>query len=229
MNPSQILITLHMRRSFAILVTFFIGLLGSQAWSQPVLLEPQNLKQALSQFIWTWTTPSSSSFIVFGQDGMVHSPQGPVFRWRALDETTVEVIQSSLNSRKLKFDPQFTRFVETGASASAAAGLRDVPAIEFRALVQMAKLRGGKPEADAEPGYVSLLDAAHFRGWKLCGKQPIKVVEGLIDTASPLSRDFSILWYSVRQFGDFSLKLEFKRKGFKETNSGVFIRFGRLD
>ena len=55
--------------------------------------------------------------------------------------------------------------------------------------------------------------------------EPVKLQDGIMDTQSPQSREWGVLWYAAKKSADFTLRFEFKRTGHNGRNSGVFVRF----
>ena len=80
----------------------------------------------------------------------------------------------------------------------------------------------------AEPGFTDLLDSAHAGKWKHCGWLPISLKDGLVTMEASDAKFFGLLWYTEKRFGDFTLKLEFKRPSNGRGNSGVYVRFDEL-
>lgn len=80
--------------------------------------------------------------------------------------------------------------------------------------------------AAVEPGFVPLFEGAPALQWKHCGTQPLTLRQGVVDTVAPPAQGNGILWYAGRKFGDFTLKVEFKRENMGGgCNSGILFRF----
>jgi hypothetical protein len=79
-----------------------------------------------------------------------------------------------------------------------------------------------------ETGFKYLFDgtAKSFKGWLTAGKGQFSLIDGNI-VAYPGS-DLGLLWYALENFGDFTLRLQFKLAhptGAGNDNSGIFVRF----
>ena len=66
----------------------------------------------------------------------------------------------------------------------------------------------------------ALFNGKDLTGWKHAGPGSFTVADGELHTDAGMG----LLWYSEKQFGDFTLTLEFKVSR-KEDNSGIFVRF----
>ncbi|HEX6657904.1 MAG TPA: family 16 glycoside hydrolase, partial [Ilumatobacter sp.] len=71
-----------------------------------------------------------------------------------------------------------------------------------------------------EPDYQLLFDGATKDGWLQSGPGEFRVEDGSLISDGGLG----LLWYSAREFGDFSLKMSWKVEDGTD-NSGVFVRF----
>ena len=83
----------------------------------------------------------------------------------------------------------------------------------------------GEPQAfHADPGFEVLFDGTEktFNGWQAAGNGIFSLQHGEI-VADP-GNDLGLFYYSLKPFGDFILRLEFKLSRV-DNNSGVFIRF----
>ncbi|HEY6970740.1 MAG TPA: family 16 glycoside hydrolase [Candidatus Angelobacter sp.] len=83
----------------------------------------------------------------------------------------------------------------------------------------------GEPQAfHADPGFDVLFDGTEnsFNAWQSAGNGIFSLQHGEI-VADPGS-DLGLFYYSLKPFGDFILRLEFKLSRV-DNNSGVFIRF----
>jgi hypothetical protein len=81
----------------------------------------------------------------------------------------------------------------------------------------------------AEEGYRTILDgsAASFAAWEHVGGGAFTPNGDGSMTSSATVPGMGMLWYPVRTYGDFSLKLQFRDEapGEGRANSGVFVRF----
>ena len=89
----------------------------------------------------------------------------------------------------------------------------------------------GVGRADTAQGYSPLLDrtAASFRLWEQVGAGGFtRNADGSI-TSRPVA-GLGMLWFPVREYGDFSLKLQWRddAPGDGRANSGVFARFPQV-
>jgi hypothetical protein len=67
---------------------------------------------------------------------------------------------------------------------------------------------------------IQLFDGKDLTGWKMAGPGSFTVENGELHTHGGMG----LLWYDQREFGDFTLKVQFKVSSPKD-NSGVFVRF----
>lgn len=83
----------------------------------------------------------------------------------------------------------------------------------------------GQVKADCKPqtGYRDLFNGHTLEGWKQAGPGKFNVVDGELRTEGGLG----LLWYQAKQFGSYSLKLDWKMDG--DDNSGVFVGFPASD
>lgn len=83
----------------------------------------------------------------------------------------------------------------------------------------------GLAPAPVEPGFVSLFDGtqASLSGWQFTGQGAFALIDGTLN-AQPGS-DIGLLFYALRPFGDFTLRLQFRLVDPNNDNSGVFVRF----
>ncbi len=83
----------------------------------------------------------------------------------------------------------------------------------------------GPPAVPVEPGFVSLFDGtqASFSGWQFAGQGAFALIDGAL-VAQP-GGDIGLLFYALRPFGDFTLRLQFRLVDPNNDNSGVFVRF----
>lgn len=85
----------------------------------------------------------------------------------------------------------------------------------------------GKPGDNR--GYQKLLDgsAKSFARWEHVGGGDFTLNRDGSITSSTTKAGMGMLWYPVQQYGDFSLKLQFRddAPGTANANSGVFVRF----
>ncbi|ROT29456.1 DUF1080 domain-containing protein [Micromonospora sp. HM5-17] len=98
---------------------------------------------------------------------------------------------------------------------------------EHATLVRVAQ-ESGVGRSDAKAGYQPLLDrsAASFAQWEQVGAGGFtRRADGSI--ASRPVDGLGMLWFPIRAYGDFSLKLEWRddAPGDGRANSGVFVRF----
>jgi hypothetical protein len=77
----------------------------------------------------------------------------------------------------------------------------------------------GTPRAD-ESKPIQLFNGKDLTGWKMAGPGSFTVENGELHTHGGMG----LLWYDQREFGDFTLKVQFKVSSPKD-NSGVFVRF----
>lgn len=76
-----------------------------------------------------------------------------------------------------------------------------------------------------EPGFISLLDRDHIRGWKQSGLGKLSVNGDITTTSFPSEKGyFGVAWYSKQTFTDFDFRVEFRGVGPK-FNSGLRLRF----
>lgn len=78
--------------------------------------------------------------------------------------------------------------------------------------------------ANDESEFLQLLDGEEAEKWKLFGSMPIRLKDGVIDTESPKVEGAAILWYRAKEFNDFTLRFQFKRREKTGQNSGIFVR-----
>ncbi|MEU6341128.1 ThuA domain-containing protein [Streptomyces sp. NPDC046977] len=83
----------------------------------------------------------------------------------------------------------------------------------------------GQVKADCKPqtGYRDLFNGHTLEGWKHAGPGTFNVVDGELRTEGGLG----LLWYQAKQFGSYSLTLDWKMDG--DDNSGVFVGFPASD
>nr|WP_203855962.1 family 16 glycoside hydrolase [Plantactinospora mayteni] len=101
---------------------------------------------------------------------------------------------------------------------------------EQNALVRTAR-ESGVGKAEAQQGYQPLLDrtAASFKLWEQVGAGGFRRnADGSI--TSKAVDGLGMLWFPVRSYGDFSLKLQWRddAPGDGRANSGVFVRFPQV-
>ncbi|MEO3924206.1 family 16 glycoside hydrolase [Micromonosporaceae bacterium B7E4] len=101
---------------------------------------------------------------------------------------------------------------------------------EQNALVRTAR-ESGVGRSEAKQGYVPLLDrtAASFKLWEQVGAGGFRRnADGSI--TSRAVDGLGMLWFPVRSYGDFSLKLQWRddAPGDGRANSGVFVRFPQV-
>jgi hypothetical protein len=70
--------------------------------------------------------------------------------------------------------------------------------------------------------FVSIFDGKTLNGWKMAGDGRFVIIES--DAALQSDKGGGLLWYSEKEFKNFSLKLDWKVSD-KGDNSGVFARF----
>ncbi|MFJ9682328.1 OmpL47-type beta-barrel domain-containing protein [Streptomyces sp. NPDC101194] len=120
----------------------------------------------------------------------------------------------------------FLKHVDTVLDKLLTAGVID--AREHKKIYRAAKQSGiGKPGQDE--GYKKLFDgtAASFAKWQQVGGGRFGLnADGTI-TSSTTVDGMGMLWFPGRQYGDFSLKLQWRddAPGTGNANSGVFVRF----
>lgn len=183
----------------------------------------------ITRYIWTWTGPGINTSARFGTDGGFFLKDGDGGIWKPVESNEVEVLLPGQPAKRLRFDPVFERFAETGGMANPPlGGVRERPVPEPSANPAQAISLPGPPILD-------LLDVSHSKNWKRCGSMPITIGNGEISTESPRADGQSILWYAGRKFGDFSLAFEYLHAGFgsergphRGNNSGIFVRFEEL-
>ncbi|MDX3234461.1 ThuA domain-containing protein [Streptomyces sp. ME03-5709C] len=83
----------------------------------------------------------------------------------------------------------------------------------------------GQVKADCKPqnGYRDLFNGHTLEGWKQAGPGKFNVVDGELRTEGGMG----LLWYQAKQFGSYSLKLDWKMDG--DDNSGIFVGFPASD
>ncbi|WP_431948574.1 ThuA domain-containing protein [Actinacidiphila sp. bgisy167] len=83
----------------------------------------------------------------------------------------------------------------------------------------------GQVKADCTPqkGYRDLFNGHTLEGWKQAGPGKFNVVNGELRTEGGMG----LLWYQAKQFGSYSLKLDWKLDG--DDNSGIFVGFPASD
>src|SRR5262245_16865161 len=67
---------------------------------------------------------------------------------------------------------------------------------------------------------ITLFNGKDLAGWKHAGPGSFTVKDGELHTDGGMG----LLWYSEKEFGDYTLSLEFKVSR-KQDNSGIFVRF----
>ncbi|MEV7866164.1 ThuA domain-containing protein [Streptomyces sp. NPDC088124] len=79
----------------------------------------------------------------------------------------------------------------------------------------------GQVKADCKPktGYRSLFNGKTLEGWKQAGPGKFDIVDGELRSEGGMG----LLWYQAKEFGAYSLKLDWKMAG--DDNSGVFVGF----
>ncbi|GGS60204.1 ThuA domain-containing protein [Actinokineospora fastidiosa] len=93
---------------------------------------------------------------------------------------------------------------------------------EHGALTKAAAKSGiGKP---GDTGYVAIFDGTSLEGWSMAPSGEFHIQP---DGALRPTGGLGMLWYDAKQFGDFSLKLQFRdvAPDPHRANSGVFVRF----
>jgi len=100
----------------------------------------------------------------------------------------------------------------TVATAAAAAGLG--------AYLYETRSAASSVSQSVEPGFTPLFDGATMDGWQQAGPSGFSVVDGMLQSSGGMG----LLWYTMKQFGDFVLKVEWKVLHI-DDNSGVFLRF----
>ncbi|MDI3385363.1 ThuA domain-containing protein [Streptomyces sp. B-S-A8] len=83
----------------------------------------------------------------------------------------------------------------------------------------------GAANADCRPeqGYTRLFDGTSLDGWKQAGPGSFELKDGTLTTVGGMG----MLWYAAKEFGSYSLKLDWKMSG--DDNSGIFIGFPPSD
>jgi len=101
------------------IAAFLLAIIAIQAPAQT----PAALQQALTGYIWTWSTPASQTQVIFQQDGSLLTREKKLWKWQALDAQTVRV---SLEGRAvdITFDAAFSQFKELKASGVPVTGVR---------------------------------------------------------------------------------------------------------
>ncbi|MFJ2897134.1 OmpL47-type beta-barrel domain-containing protein [Streptomyces sp. NPDC087218] len=120
----------------------------------------------------------------------------------------------------------FLKHVDKVLDRLLAAGVLD--AREHRKIYRAAKQSGiGKPGQDE--GYRKLFDgtAESFAKWQQVGGGKFGLNADGTLTSSTTVEGMGMLWFPGRQYGDFSLKLQWRddAPGAGNANSGVFVRF----
>ncbi|XNR88291.1 DUF1080 domain-containing protein [Streptomyces sp. R-74717] len=120
----------------------------------------------------------------------------------------------------------FLKHVDSVLDKLLAAGVID--AREHRKIYRAAKQSGiGKPGQDE--GYKKLFDgtAESFAKWQHVGGGKFGLNPDGTITSSTTVDGMGMLWFPGRQYGDFSLKLQWRddAPGTGNANSGVFVRF----
>jgi hypothetical protein len=72
----------------------------------------------------------------------------------------------------------------------------------------------------AEPGFTALFDGGSLNGWTMTGPGRFVVAGGALETEGGIG----LLWYSLKQFTDVELRLEWLTTH-PGDNSGVYLRF----
>ena len=187
----------------------------------------------ITRYIWTWSAPGIETSARFQPDSTLLLRDGAKGTWKPLTPNEIEVRLAQHPAKRLRFDSSFARFWEVGAATPPLTGARE------RSVPELAMSEGSPGAAPApeagETGILHLLEDSNVSAWRLCGKLPITLRDGMISTESAEADGQSILWYSARKFGDFSLAFEYMRTGFgaegtphRGNNSGVFVRFNEL-
>ncbi|PGH47768.1 glycosyl hydrolase [Streptomyces sp. Ru87] len=83
----------------------------------------------------------------------------------------------------------------------------------------------GAARADCRPetGYEPLFDGTGTDGWKQAGPGQFTLEDGTLTSTGGMG----LLWYEGREFGSYSLKLDWRMAG--DDNSGVFVGFPASD
>ncbi|AXG81230.1 ThuA domain-containing protein [Streptomyces paludis] len=83
----------------------------------------------------------------------------------------------------------------------------------------------GQVKADCKPktDYRPLFNGKTLEGWKQAGPGKFNIVDGELRTEGGMG----LLWYQAKEFGSYSLKLDWKMEG--DDNSGVFVGFPPSD
>jgi hypothetical protein len=121
----------------------------------------------------------------------------------------------------------FVTHVRRTTSALVAEGELD------RADARVLTAAAGRSEVGRVPGYDWLFDgsAASFADWAYAGDGGFDLLaDGTIRSRVGADGGFGTLWYTPEQFGDFSLRLQFRddAPGDLRGNSGVQVRFPEL-
>jgi hypothetical protein len=77
-----------------------------------------------------------------------------------------------------------------------------------------------KPFAETAGRSVQLFNGIDMHGWRQAGRGGFRIDDGMLVTMGGIG----LFWYSVREFQDFELKLDW-RVTKKSDNSGIFVRF----
>jgi hypothetical protein len=96
---------------------------------------------------------------------------------------------------------------------------------EFRALLLGAiRYAAGRTRADCRPetGYTTIFDAAPT-GWSQAGPGRFDTADATLTSVDGMG----LFWYSAREYGSYSLKLDWRLAG--DDNSGVFLGFPASD
>ncbi|GII54809.1 hypothetical protein Pth03_31980 [Planotetraspora thailandica] len=114
------------------------------------------------------------------------------------------------------------------------AGSSVISADERSALVETAARSGiGRPNGPTP--YKTIFDGTpgSFGAWGYVGGRGFALRDdgSMVTANSPTGGGLGLLWYRAEQFGDFSLRLQFRdeRAGDARSNSGVFVRFPGVD
>jgi hypothetical protein len=109
-----------------------------------------------------------------------------------------------------------------------------ISAQERSALIETAAQSGvGRPNGPTP--YKTIFDgtSASFDAWGYVGGRGFALRDdgSMVTVNSPTGGGLGMLWYKAEQFGDFSLRLQFRdeRAGSAQSNSGVFVRFPGVD
>jgi Domain of Unknown Function (DUF1080) len=109
-----------------------------------------------------------------------------------------------------------------------------ISAQERSALIETAAQSGvGRPNGPTP--YKMIFDgtSASFDAWGYVGGRGFALRDdgSMVTVNSPTGGGLGLLWYKAEQFGDFSLRLQFRdeRAGSARSNSGVFVRFPGVD